>query len=214
MGLCKMRLIGEGNVGEILNPYSGIRFGLRANGSKRSLADLYGIKTVHADDIGEVGRKEYCKLCGELEPTTLRVDAGGSLVGAKSGPGGVFDVQGITQEVPTGMTECTYYLAPDVQSQAVSDLAASLHNSGIGLMGYVRVTSNSDERPAVLYSKDGDVLAMDLLFYDTELLAGIPTVASGGHTDAKLGELPTVPCTLKRREVPVVAVPTQTAKEV
>ena len=156
-------------------------FKLHADASKRNAASILGWRNVHATDKGSIGLKQYCKECGTIGIDSITIDGENRIVERPAKPAGVLDVVGLcnVSDFEDGWFDSTYYVTPKSGAADAANLHEALYMDAdwnLGLLGYIRFTSTSDERPALLYSPEAGVLSLTTLFFEDEVIAGIPAV--------------------------------------
>lgn len=160
------------------------KFKMVSSSSKKTSASLLGWKNIHAADNGEIGRKTYCKTCNSLDVEPVTVDADGKLVKREAKACGEFEVTGVVKRdvIPGDFIDSVYYLAQTSKGDSIANLRDSLGDNA--LVGYMRFSGTADERPVALFSTGYGGVVMASLFFEDEMLSGIPV--SEEHSDPKV----------------------------
>jgi non-homologous end joining protein Ku len=209
MGLPKIELTSTNPASRsFLKAYVGdAKFKVVSNSkSLLGVKNILGLKQVHAKDGGDIGHKTYCKACGKEAPDTELRDELGRTVERESGTTGQFIVIGRAPRhtVDYKNIQKSYFLDAVGNPAAKAMLTEGLRDTV--LVGYLRLTANSDERPAAVTSPEPGVLVLHLLYYNqTELWASIPISSSiklPAKFSAHLEKMPTkLPSQVIHREL-------------
>lgn len=145
---------------------------------EKSTKEVLGLKTIHKACGGDVGMKLFCKDCGEEFPKYALQDKEGNSVIRQKQLGAVFEVLGVTdiKALDYRLVSKTYFCEIRNNLEATAALVEALGKRGV--VGYLRLRADSDERPAALFSPDGETLVLSMLFYG-EIEADTPVPVFG-----------------------------------